>query len=588
MCEKTHEQDPHSFARPDQPALQHMKAVVGVEFMMGTLWVQQTLTFAAPGEVYLDCRGQTITKCSVKYEQGETDPALGSYIKLVVPPSRKVKIYSITSPSALGLQWLSPAQTGSEHPLLYSQFEAINGRSAFIAPDSPNARFTYTLEIRVPKTLRGLAAAGAYKGYRIEGDTRIERWDMKTPVPLYLVAINVGNFVYHQFDERCGAWATPEVIDQAATALASTPKVMAALEKLFGPYLWGTYSTIGLPALGYPFGAMEHPCMTSMNAMLFQDADATTRVTIHEMTHSWFGNLITNRTWGDFWLNEGVTTFGEWLAIREVLGQDAMVMQIVACVAELHKTMAIHIEDGKPGLNCLKTDLVGRNPDDAFSRVPYFKGALFLFEVMNHVGEEAMLKFLRTYIATYQYRSVNTEEFLALMAQELGDDVLEAVDATTWVYEPELPMPMEITSPKAMYISGLAERGAFPANYEWGFQEWTLYLSKMSRNESLDFYADLGERYASVFKVGMLEFEYLRTCLEAPRLPVECVAERVEQFLCSYGRQVYICALYRALCLRGYVQTARSIFDKARPGYHPIGADQVQKILAKFEEAKTV
>ncbi len=584
--------DPHSAHKLDQPKPVHADVDITVDFENRQLRVREVITFDTFGFVNLDYRGQEIISImaggsEVGFARSGEDEVVGSDVCFHVPYGKVVEIVSSTSPDALGLQWLTPEQAQSDHPLLYSQFETINGRSALVMADAPNIRFKHTVTIRVPKALRGLIAAGEFKERTEEGEWAVEKWEMNTPVPLYLFAINVGDFVHHAFDERTGVWADRRLIDKAKIALARTPDIMATLEDLFGPYQWGNYDTVVLPALGYPFGAMEHPCLTSMNAMLIENEYAATRVTIHEMTHSWFGNLITNAHWGDFWLNEGLTTFGEWLAIRELLGEESMIMQVASSIAELEKAISKFIAEGKPEFTCLKIDLKGINPDDSFSRVPYYKGGGFMWRIMEVVGEREMFNFLRDYIASFRYTSVDTEQFLEFLTDHFGVDILAAIDITTWIYEPGMPADMpEITSAKAEHIAWLGQEGRLPdeRSDSWGFQEFDLYFSKLTRSAPISFYGALRRQYGEILENGMLAFEYLHACLEAPAVPVDTVLPAVETFLCSYGRQVYVIPLYDALCARGQYDDALRIFKKAAAGYHPIARDQVRKRLFDFEQ----
>lgn len=590
--------DPHSYHLAGQPVPTHMKALVVVDFNKKTLEVTQTVRFDKPGRVYLDARGQKIKGVrtfdgsrKLKYEMGPEDAVLGSRVAVTVPTDLMVMFEFETAIGAAGLQWVTPEQADSDYPVLYSQSESISGRSIFIMPDAPSVRFTFNVTLDVPKQLRGLMGAGSYIGRNETASYAQERWVMETPVPLYLCSINVGEFEYRQYDERCGVWANPRVIESAAKALEKTPDVIDGLEDLFGQYLWGRYTTIVLPQRGYPFGAMEHPCMTSMNAMLMGDAYAATRVTIHEANHSWFGNLITCKTWGDFWLNEGVTTLGEWLGIRAILGEQAMLLQIALAVEELRHNMEALEKKGQRQYTSLKTELSGIDPDAVYSRVPYTKGGLFLWKILERVGYNKMLWFLREYIKAYRFTSIDTEEFLRFAAEKLGQNVLDAVDAKTWVYGPGLPADLpnivETARNSISEVEQCAQDGTTApsdsATREWSSQHWLLYLAKLTRAATADLFAQLDAAHGFAgSKNGMLQYEFLRAALESRQCPVETYKDAARTFLLTYGRTLYILPLYQALCDRGRYDIAREIFGEAKPGYHPIGQERVQELLARY------
>lgn len=591
MQQQPNAADPHTYHQPGQPVPLHLKALVRVEFDKQELFIIEQIEFDRPGEVCLDSRDQKIVgvlgsaTSPIAYACSDPDPMLGRCVTLTVPEDRIVHITFHVGSGAAGLQWLTPAQAGGATAVLYSQFEAINGRSVFIMPDSPGIRFTYDIELQVPTDFRGLGSANERIKTHVDGERRIDRLKMNVPVPLYQVSLNAGDFKYSAFDERSGVWVSPDGLMRAHTALARTPEVLAAAERLFGPYLWGRYGTIVLPQRGYPYGAMEHPCLTSMNAMLLADDYAATRVTIHELMHSWFGNLITNATWEDFWLNEGVTTFAEWLVIGELLGEDAMYLQIARGMKDLENAFDQFEQRGLPEMTRLKTSLRGLNPDDYFSRVPYMKGALFLWAIMERVGRERMLATLGAYIGAYRFTAIDTEEFLRFLARELGQEVLDAVDAQAWVYAPGLPATAPvIESSVEAEVLGYASEAAHPADsvaQGWKAEHWSLYLASLDRRKTTDgLLAALGKYPGfSAPDNGMLEFELLRAALEAPRCVPEVYLDRLEAFLLSYGRTVYLRPLYRALCKRGYTEDARSIYQKARPGYHPAGRETVEAVL---------
>ena len=96
---------------------------------------------------------------------------------------------------------------------------------------------------------------------------------------------------------------------------------MSIGEKLFGEYVWGVYDLLVLPP-SFPYGGMENPCLTFVTPTLLAGDKSLADVVAHEITHSWFGNLCTNRSWECFWLNEGFTKFGECRIMQNMNGKD--------------------------------------------------------------------------------------------------------------------------------------------------------------------------------------------------------------------------------------------------------------------------
>ena len=121
---------------------------------------------------------------------------------------------------------------------------------------------------------------------------------------------------------------TSELIAEASTSqskeaqeFSDTDKFMSIGEKLFGEYVWGVYDLLVLPP-SFPYGGMENPCLTFVTPTLLAGDKSLADVVAHEITHSWFGNLCTNRSWECFWLNEGFTKFGECRIMQNMNGKD--------------------------------------------------------------------------------------------------------------------------------------------------------------------------------------------------------------------------------------------------------------------------
>merc|ERR1711957_821080 len=118
----------------------------------------------------------------------------------------------------------------------------------------------------------------------------------------------------------------------------------------------------------------------------------------HEITHSWSGNLVTNARWKDFWLNEGFTRYIERRIIGKCFGPAMRGLMLMVGYNDLTKTVDMLNATGSENLTMLEPDIVGMDPDMAFSRVPYEKGSLFLHYLEEVVGgEDAMSMWLKTY-----------------------------------------------------------------------------------------------------------------------------------------------------------------------------------------------
>jgi aminopeptidase N len=185
--------DPHSYFDTDQPRTKHVRLRWQVDFHTRQLIGDATLVFETPsaGPVDLDAKGLTIaavqtpTGHNVPYVLGDHDPILGQKLQLTLPAqTSEVTITYRTSPEAVALQWLDPAQTaGKRHPFLFSQCQAIHARTIVPLQDTPRARVTYEAEVTVPEPLTAVMSAGL-RAQRSTAMGRTFTFAMPQPIPV--------------------------------------------------------------------------------------------------------------------------------------------------------------------------------------------------------------------------------------------------------------------------------------------------------------------------------------------------------------------------------------------------------------------
>ena len=226
---------------------------------------------------------------------------------------------------------------------------------------------------------------------------------MPQPIPSYLLAIAVGDLEFRPFDTRSGVYAEPAMIDAAAREFSDTPKMIEAAEALYGPYRWGRYDMLVLPP-SFPYGGMENPRLTFLTPTVIAGDRSLVSLIAHELAHSWSGNLVTNATWSDFWLNEGFTTYFEHRIIEKLYGREysEMLWQL-----GVHRSAAKSWRRSPEKDQHLYIDLTGRDPDDA-PGIVYEKGALFLRLLEETAGRERWDQFLRGYFDTFAFQPMDT------------------------------------------------------------------------------------------------------------------------------------------------------------------------------------
>ncbi|HUS06295.1 MAG TPA: M1 family aminopeptidase, partial [Bryobacteraceae bacterium] len=488
--------DYHSYSNPEKVRVRHAKLDLDVLFPQKILKGTVTLTVdridpTKEGPVILDTRNlvienaesssDAVTFAKTSFKLGNSDPILGAPLTVDLPlNANSVRITYSTRPEASGLQWMEPAQTaGKKFPFLYSQSQAIHARSWIPLQDTPGVRLTYSARIRTPKELRAVMSAVN----DLDSDRRSEyTFEMARPIPSYLIALAVGDLEFRAMSKRTGVYAEPSVVEKAAKEFSDTERMIGVTEDLYGPYKWGRYDILVLPP-SFPFGGMENPRLTFATPTVISGDKSLVSLVAHELAHSWSGNLVTNATWRDFWLNEGFTVYIEERIQELVFGGARSEMEAVLARQELDQEMA-HLP---PKDQILHIDLQGRDPDDAMTQVPYVKGMLFLKQLENVFGRDRFDPFLRSYFEQYGFRSVITADFLDYLKKNLLDtnpDLAARINVEEWVNQPGIPASAPRAKSDAFekidnqvkdWLGGRLRLEQLPVK-SWSTQEWLHFL----------------------------------------------------------------------------------------------------------------
>lgn len=209
-------------------------------------------------------------------------------------------------------------------------------------------------------------------------------FEQNIPVASYLIAIAVGDLREVQVGKRTRVIAEPEVIVPYSTEFEDLELLLEAVESYSTPYEWEYYSILFLPA-SFPYGGMENPLLTFMNPAFYVGDKSYIGIATHEISHSWTGNLVTNGNWQSFWLNEGMTVFLERKATKKLKGDENYRISVYQGYNGLLSDIETYGNNST--FTSLNPDIRGRNPDDAFSAVPYEKGFQFLVYLESKVGE---------------------------------------------------------------------------------------------------------------------------------------------------------------------------------------------------------
>jgi leukotriene-A4 hydrolase len=589
--------DVHSFARAAEARVTHVALDLRVDFESRTLRGTAALQIArAPGATTLVLDTSDLRIAAVRdqaghalpYNLGEPDPLLGQALTITLGgASDVVTVEYATTPRAAALQWLTPAQTaGKRHPYLYSQGQAILTRSWIPTQDTPAIRQTFDARITVPAPLVAVMGAEAMtpQGRPASGGLRTFEFQMRDAIPPYLFALAVGDIAFAEIGPRTGVYAEPSVVAGAAREFSDLEAMITAAETIGGPYRWGRYDVLVLPP-SFPYGGMENPRVTFATPTILAGDKSLVSLIAHELAHSWSGNLVTNATWGDFWLNEGFTSYFENRIMEALYGGERAAM--LARLA--HNGLLQELETLPPADTVLALNLEGRNPDDSVNAIAYDKGAALLFTIEHAVGRERFDPYLRGYFNRHAFTPMTT----ALFVEDLRDNLIQhdarleaSLQLDAWLHEPGLPSNAYVPQSAAFerveaqaeaFVGGTA--AASLSVKAWTPQEWQHFLETL-RAQTLTpaQLRDLDSTFAlSTSGNSELLFAWLRIAIanrHAPAMPA------LERFLTEQGRRKFLRPLYEDLMKQEWGQAeARRIYVQARPGYHSVATGTIDEIV---------
>ena len=521
------------------------------------------------------------------YTLDEADKVLGEALRIpLTSETDKVLISYRTSPKAEGLQWLSPEQTaGKKKPYLFSQAQTLNARTMAPLQDTPAVRMTYSATLRVPDGLRPLMSAS--QGDKDENGEY--HFDMPQPIPSYLIAIAVGDIKFKAINDHIGVYAEEYILDAAAEEFSETPLMEASNTKFYGPYRWGRYDLIVLPP-SFPFGGMENPRLSFMTPTLIAGDKSLTNVVAHELAHSWSGNLVTNSSWRDAWLNEGFTSYVENRVMEDLYGEERAVMEQALALEDLKRDMA---GVARPELTQLKLPEDIAHPDDAFTQVAYVKGQYFLMFLEERFGRKVFDAALKDYFDHFAFESITTEDFINFMHAKLdpiNPDAVARDEINEWIYKPGLPDTAknpqsnafaQVEAHMSAWLSGSKSIEVLkePAKL-WSTHEWLHFINNLPAGLSKAQYTELDEAFA--FTGTQNAETAFAWYMKSIRGNYDAAFPALEEFLKTVGRGKFIYRLYGALKNSGREDLqywAQDIYEDARPGYHPIAQRRIDAIL---------
>ena len=599
-CTSTHETSPrsqailkmkkatdhHSYSKPEVAVVKHLDWSAIVDFdsrIISATASYDINTSNTADEIIFDIREldiESITVDGVKstFTIGEEQEFIGSPLKIsITPDAKKVSISYKTQPGADAFLWVE-----GENPFLFTQSQAILARTWIPCQDSPGIRFTYNASVDVPKGLMALMSA-------VNPTTKTDdgHYDfvMDQPIPSYLLALAVGDVEFRSVGEHTGVYATPDLIDAAEYEFAEMEDLLVAAESLYGKYAWERYDLLVLPA-AFPFGGMENPRLTFATPTIIAGDRSLVSLVAHELAHSWSGNLVTNSTWDDFWLNEGFTVYFEQRIMESVYGRDISEMLASLSYRGLVNEVSV-IMDLNPNDTHLRLHLQGRNPDDGMTAIAYDKGYLFLRMIEETVGRSEFDSFIAEYFSKHAFTVMDTDNFIEYLEDNLLQDatIREKVNLTAWIDGAGLPDNCPVIQSdritavdKAVAQWSEGELSTDDLAWEnWLYQERYRFMKNIPESVSVAKLDELNKTF-SISSTG--NNEVLFAWLEQAILKHHTESyPRLETFLVNVGRRKFLTPLYKAMLDTDQTEMAHNIYSLARPNYHSVATGTMDELL---------
>lgn len=590
------EQDPHSYAQPGKARVTHLNWKANVDFDKKTIQAVAKWDLDVNVEtdiIFFDTKDLNITKVlvdgeSAAWKLADKEPIMGQALAVPVnTESKQITIEYTTSPDAEALQWLSPQQTaGKTSPFLFTQSQAILARSWVPCQDSPAIRFTYDAEVTVPSNLIALMSASNPKE---KNSTGVYKFKMKQPVSSYLLALAVGDLEFKSMSKRSGVYAEPSMVSKAAWEFEDVLQMISVAEDLYGDYQWDRYDILLLPP-SFPFGGMENPRLTFATPTILSGDRSLTSLIAHELAHSWSGNLVTNATWDDFWLNEGFTVYFETRIMEKLRGRDYAEMLAALNLQDVKDEVKSLNEAGLTADTKLELNLKGRNPDDGVTDIAYNKGYFFLRLIEEKYGRENFDQFLKRYFSDNAFTAMETPQFVTYIKNYYKSKFKIDIDDqifNNWIYTEGLPadcpQPVSTRFKKVdEVIAGWKAEQQFKkdAAKDWSTHEWLHFLKNVPDTLTVQEMEEL-DSFGNFTNSGNAEIITAWGVLSI-RNGYEKMNPKIEEFLVTTGRRKFLSPLYNEM-IKTETGKARAvaIYEKARPNYHFVATNTFDRLLER-------
>ena len=326
--------------------------------------------------------------------------------------------YEVTPKKAVYfINWNDP-DIAEEERQVWTQGQGKYTSSWLPSIDDMNEKAEFDLNFEFPVSYELIANGENISSEIINDSVRQWKFNMEEPMSSYLVGFAAGKYHSITKTSTSGIEIQNFYLPQDSLLLEPTYRhsadIMDFLEQEIGiAYPWTNYKQI--PVRDFLYAGMENTGTTIFSESLMVDSigyhdQNYVNVNAHELAHQWFGNLVTEKSGKHHWLHEGFATYYALLAEKEIFGEDYFYWKLYQS-AEVLKELS----DSGKGQKLLSST--------GSSSTYYQKGAWALHILSEKVGEEAFRKGIKSYLETYAFKNVETDDFLAEMELASGMDL---------------------------------------------------------------------------------------------------------------------------------------------------------------------
>ncbi|MCK4663701.1 MAG: T9SS type A sorting domain-containing protein [Bacteroidales bacterium] len=312
--------------------------------------------------------------------------------------------------------------------------EPVNfGRVWFPCNDDFIDRATYNYNITVKENHMAVCSGTLDSMTNNEKSTKTFHWSLRDNIPTYLSSVAVSDYiaVTGTYDGLLGQiptyiYVNPEDSMSAVNSFVNLNNVLTVFENLFGPYPW---ERVGIVSVPFEAGAMEHVTNIALPESSINGTLNSEILFYHELSHHWFGDLVTCRTAGDMWLNEGWASYCEAIFLENIYGNK----RFKDYVQDNHDKVLRTVHTSDDGYYALS----GVPHEITYGKTVYDKGSDVVHTLRGYLGDSLFFESIKNYMNEFAFKDISSEDFRDFLTESTGIDMSGFFDA--WVFTPGFP-----------------------------------------------------------------------------------------------------------------------------------------------------